>query len=280
MKMKILNKNRNMSKKYIKNIFLDKCEKLKYPCIFEITNNDVYLRGFKGPKGPVGPIGIVGPTGPEGPIGAIGITGPIGATGSIGVTGPIGATGSIGVTGPIGATGSIGVTGPIGATGEIGVTGPIGATGEIGVTGPIGATGEIGVTGPTGPLKQSNFNQTISASVTDPSTNAAAFTIVSVNITSTGRPIHVLACGDMNNQDISNTWCRIQLFRSPNIPIGNIIQLECSALNENQGYCIQAIDPAPPIGTITYFLQRNTKSPSSTIQFGEAAGPVISVIEL
>jgi hypothetical protein len=110
--------------------------------------------------------------------------------------------------------------------------------------------------------------------------------LVSATISTIGRPIQIMACGDMNPFDPSGVgyggWARLQLYRD-STPLGNSIQVESSDSNENQAYCLQFIDN-PLEGTYTYYLQvvatgiRNF--PGCYQQYGEAAGPVINVVEL
>jgi hypothetical protein len=135
-----------------------KCRNIDKLCIFNVTNNDVYL-DFKnnckkgnGATGAAGATGATGPTGEKGitgPTGANGATGPTGVNGINGATGPTGVNGINGATGPTGANGA---TGPTGTNGINGATGPTGANGTNGVTGHTGPTGDIGATGPTEPF--------------------------------------------------------------------------------------------------------------------------------
>jgi hypothetical protein len=100
--------------------------------------------------------------------------------------------------------------------------------------------------------------------------------IVSTSILSTGKPIQVIVTGDANPTG-AGAWCRLQLFRG-STAIGQAVQAESSTSNENVPYCIQVVD-VPSSGTATYTLKA-TAVAGATFQFGEAAGPVISAIEL
>jgi hypothetical protein len=177
------------------------------------------------------------------------------------------------LTGPTGPQ----ITGPTGAASDI--TGPAGPQGDLGPTGDIGPTGDMGMdgaTGPTGPafsVGALNYQQTIGTSVTVNSGGSFPQTVVSVTITTNGNPVQVVACGDANPQ--VDGWGRIQLYRD-STEIGNVIQYEGTS-NENSPYSIQVID-SPAAGTYVYSLK--CISAAATTQFGEAAGPVISAVEL
>jgi hypothetical protein len=69
----------------------------------------------------------------------------------------------------------------------------------------------------------------------------------------------------------------LQLYRD-STPIGQAVQAEASATNENVPYCLSVID-SPGAGTYVYKLEATSVN-GSNFQFGEAAGPVISVVEL
>ena len=108
--------------------------------------------------------------------------------------------------------------------------------------------------------------------------------LVSCTISTSGRPVQIMACGDMNPIDPSGGggWARLQLYRD-STALGNIIQVEANNSDVNQAYCLQFIDN-PPVGTYTYYLQVVETGirdfPGCFQQYGEAAGPVINVVEL
>lgn len=239
----------------------------------------VGTQGNVGATGPTGLTGATGSTGPTGPTGLTGLTGATGATGLQGDIGPTGATGvqgdtgATGPTGPQGASGPVGPTGAIGATGATGVQGGDGATGATGPTGPtgIGATGATGPSGTQGPM---NYAQTVGTKQSAIST--AGTTIVSVNITTNGYPVQILATGDVENNGAGG-WTQLQLYRG-STAIGNIIHTEGSAGSENSPYALTVVD-APAAGTYTYALKLNG-SAGGTFNFGESNGPVITAIEL
>jgi hypothetical protein len=101
------------------------------------------------------------------------------------------------------------------------------------------------------------------------------FTIVSATITTNGGPVQVIVTGDAN--PLSNgAWCTMNLYRGTTA-VGQIVQSESSSSNENVPYALQVID-TPAAGTYTYSLKLT--GGSGNFDFGEAAGPILSVVEL
>jgi hypothetical protein len=100
--------------------------------------------------------------------------------------------------------------------------------------------------------------------------------IVSGSITTTGKPVQVIVTGDANPTSGAGLWAILRLYRD-STPIGNAVQVESSAANENIPYCLNFID-TPSAGTYSYSLRLIT--PQGTWQFGEAAGPVLTAMEL
>ena len=136
------------------------------------------------------------------------------------------------------------------------------------------------IRGPTGPqgsalIGSLNYSQAFSPSVTVTTPASFPYTILSTTITTSGNPVQVFACGDANPTSAGG-WGIIQLYRG-NTGVGGAVQFESSAANENNPYCLQVID-TPPQGTHTYSLKANNLT--TTTQFGEATGPVLSVIEI
>ena len=155
------------------------------------------------------------------------------------------------------------------SVGLTGYTGPIG-------TGPTGTIGPTGIIGPTGSVILGSLNYTqnyLSSSVRNITTNA---TIISQSITTNGNPVQIMCCGDAN-PTTSGAWCRLQLYRGATA-IGGTIQCESSASNENVPYCIEYIDNPPTAATYTYSMQ--VIGIAGTFDFGEATGPVLSLVEL
>jgi len=98
--------------------------------------------------------------------------------------------------------------------------------------------------------------------------------IISGSITTKGNPIQIIVTGDANPIGASG-WARLQLYRN-STPIGNIVQAE-NGSNLNIPYCLNIIDN-PGAGTYTYYMKTGTMS--GTIDFGEASGPTLTMIEL
>lgn len=118
-----------------------------------------------------------------------------------------------------------------------------------------------------------NFAQSNASSVTR---NTAGDIIVSQSITSSGRPIQIIATGDAN-PNTSGGWVQLQLFRD-NTAIGKRIQAESSSINENIPYCLNFID-TPSAGTYTYSV-RIVGGGAGGFGFGESDGNHITVLEL
>jgi hypothetical protein len=105
-------------------------------------------------------------------------------------------------------------------------------------------------------------------------TGTAGAIIVSQSITTSGRPIQIIATGDANPPNAA--WCQLQLYRD-GVAIGKKLQAESSNGNENVPYCLNFIDN-PTAGTYTYSVRFVTGSGS--FQFGEADGNNITLLEL
>ena len=118
-----------------------------------------------------------------------------------------------------------------------------------------------------------NYAQSNASSVTR---NTAGDIIVSQAITSSGRPIQIIATGDAN-PNTSGGWVQLQLFRD-NMAIGKKIQAESSLNNENIPYCLNFID-TPSAGTYTYSV-RIVGGGAGGFGFGESDGNHITLLEL
>jgi hypothetical protein len=107
------------------------------------------------------------------------------------------------------------------------------------------------------------------------SINSVGTSIISGSITTTGNPVQIMVTGDSN--PIGGTaWARLQIYRDGNA-IGAIVQVENSS-NLNVPYCLNVID-TPSAGTYSYSM-RLVDSMSGTFDFGEAAGPILTAVEL
>lgn len=127
------------------------------------------------------------------------------------------------------------------------------------------------------------YVQVLSPKVTGVS--ATNTNIVSGSITAGGRPLQVIITGDANPTS-GTAFVQLTIYRTTSNPptvttVGNIVQAESSSGNENVPFCVQYIDgPSTynPANTITFFLR--TVSMSGTWEFGESAGPTLTIVEL
>lgn len=118
-----------------------------------------------------------------------------------------------------------------------------------------------------------NYTQSNASSVTK---NTVGDIIVSQSITSSGRPIQIIATGDANPQ-ANGAWVQLQIYRD-GTAIGKKIQAESSSSNENVPYCLNFIDN-PAVGTYNYSV-RITAIGGGSFQFGEADSNQITLLEL
>lgn len=100
----------------------------------------------------------------------------------------------------------------------------------------------------------------------------------SVSITTHGRPVFVLCCGD-NNPSSSTNWIRINLYRDTTKLRHQICESHGSSWNIP--FCIAYLD-TPVAGTYTYKAQIDNGSGSATILGEEGAiqGPQLIVFEI
>ena len=98
--------------------------------------------------------------------------------------------------------------------------------------------------------------------------------IISASITTNGNPVQIMVTGDAN--PTTTAYTRLQIYRGETA-IGNMVQVENSA-NLNVPYCVNVID-TPSAGTYIYSM-RTVSTFSGTFDFGEAAGPVLTAVEL
>jgi hypothetical protein len=120
-----------------------------------------------------------------------------------------------------------------------------------------------------------NFSQTKGVQVTITALEAKPATVVSTTITTQGNPVQIIVAGDAN-PSAPASWGLLNIYRG-GTAVGQLVQFESSAANENVPYCLQVVDE-PAAGTWTYSLK--VTSVTSDTQFGEAAGPIITVTEL
>jgi hypothetical protein len=119
-----------------------------------------------------------------------------------------------------------------------------------------------------------NYAQSNASSVTKSSVGDI---VVSHSITTSGRPVQVIATGDAN-PGTSGAWVQLQLYRD-NTAIGKKVQAESSLNNENVPYCLNFIDNPTTPGTYTYSV-RIVGGGSGGFGFGESDGNHITLLEL
>ncbi len=228
--------------------------------------NNIWSLAQGGVQGDTGSQGAQGPTGSQGTTGAQGNQGPTGAQGDIGSQGRQGPTGA---QGDLGAQGRQGPIGPQGLTGSQGNQGPTGAQGNQGPTG----TGVQGAQGAAGSAVALNYAVHQASQLT---TGTSGATIISKSFVATGNPIQIIVSGDANPLS-AGVWGQLQLYRD-STAIGNVVQYESSAGNENVPYALNFIDVPSP-GTYTYSMKVNNMAGGNT-QFGESTGAIMTLVEL
>ena len=118
-----------------------------------------------------------------------------------------------------------------------------------------------------------NYAQSNASAV---SKSAIGDIIVSQSITTSGRPVQIIATGDANPS--TNSWVQLQLFRD-GTAIGKKVQAESSSSNENVPYCLNFIDNPTTPGTYTYSV-RIVGGGAGGFGFGESDGNHITLLEL
>ena len=119
-----------------------------------------------------------------------------------------------------------------------------------------------------------NYAQSNASSVTK---SATGDIVVSQSITTSGRPVQIIATGDANPA-LSGAWVQLQLFRD-NTAIGKKVQAESSSNNENIPYCLNFIDHPTTPGTYNYSV-RIVGGGAGGFGFGESDGNHITLLEL
>ena len=119
-----------------------------------------------------------------------------------------------------------------------------------------------------------NYAQSNASAVTK---SAVGDIVVSQAITTSGRPVQIIATGDANPAN-SGAWVQLQLYRD-NTAIGKKVQAESSLNNENVPYCLNFIDNPTTPGTYTYSV-RIVGGGSGGFGFGESDGNHITLLEL
>jgi hypothetical protein len=119
-----------------------------------------------------------------------------------------------------------------------------------------------------------NYAQSNASAV---SKSAIGDIVVSQSITTSGRPVQIIATGDANPAT-SGAWVQLQLFRD-GIAIGKKVQAESSSNNENVPYCLNFIDNPTTPGTYNYSV-RIVGGGTGGFGFGESDGNHITLLEL
>ena len=118
-----------------------------------------------------------------------------------------------------------------------------------------------------------NYAQSNASAVTK---NSIGDIIVSQSITTSGRPVQIIATGDANPAN-NGAWVQLQLYRD-GAAIGKKVQAESSSSNENVPYCLNFIDNPTTPGTYTYSVRY--VGGSGAFGFGESDGNHITLLEL
>ena len=119
-----------------------------------------------------------------------------------------------------------------------------------------------------------NYAQSNASAVTKSSVGDI---IVSQSITTSGRPVQIIATGDANPSS-NGAWVQLQLYRD-NTAIGKKVQAESSSSNENVPYCLNFIDNPTTPGSYTYSV-RIVGGGSGGFGFGESDGNHLTLLEL
>lgn len=162
-------------------------------------------------------------------------------------------------------TGNVAITGRVSA---VGIT----STANVSVTGAISATGKLLST-----VTSQNYAVSSATAITVNTTTPTA--IASVTLTTTGKPVFLVASGDQNPNQTGG-WHYNQFYRNGS-GIGRFIINENSGgVSKNCPFCITHID-LPPAGTHTYDVRAWQGSGSMTYgETGDVQAPTIVAVEL
>ena len=151
-----------------------------------------------------------------------------------------------------------------------------------GATGTIGPTGFNGPTGPTGASNVAlNYVQVAPAPVVMANGASVPFTITSLSITTSGKPVQLTFAVDMNALGIA-AYTRMQFYRD-STAIGQTLQAEAGSTaggGANITFNATYID-TPSAGTYTYsYKVVGVSFGGGAINFGEVSGPTFYAIEM
>jgi hypothetical protein len=135
-----------------------------------------------------------------------------------------------------------------------------------------------------------NYAQTVGTRVTGLPNNTTLYSVVTLSITTTGKPVQLTAYGDVNNAGGAFNG-QLAIYRdgsgttagstyTAGTQLGNLVFYESSGSNENQAYCLAVLDTTVTAGVHTYTLVSYNRAGTGTFDFGEAQGPTISAVEL
>ena len=103
--------------------------------------------------------------------------------------------------------------------------------------------------------------------------SATPTTVASVSITTVGKPVFIICCGDLQPVSGANDWCNMRLYQGASTTIGNATLYQPgTAASTNHMFSIHAID-VPVAGTYTYTCK--AWQGAGSIQFGEVGVPYI-----
>ena len=156
---------------------------------------------------------------------------------------------------------------------EISLSGYPGLSGPSGSSGTSGSSGSSGINGISSNGPQ-NYVQVLGNKFTG--VDSVGVTLISGTISTAGGPVNITVTGDaVSTVSGAASYCVLQIFRG-STPIGNRVQAE-NGVNLNVPYCLNCVD-SPGAGTYTYSLR--TVGFGGTMDFGEASGPTLVMVEL
>ena len=156
-------------------------------------------------------------------------------------------------------------------TGNVSITGNTSTTGNVNVTGSVLASGRLLST-----TTSQNFSVSSATAITV--NTSTPTTIASTSITTTGKPVLLVATGDCNPA-VAGDWHYLQIYRNGS-RVGKIIINQTSGASHNNPFALCHID-TPAAGTHTYTLMASQGSGSITYgETGNDQAPTILAVEL
>jgi hypothetical protein len=162
------------------------------------------------------------------------------------------------------------ITGSVSVSGLISTAG-ITSSANVSVTGSISATGRL-----SSSTTSQNFSVSSATAITVNTTTPT--TIASTSITTTGKPVLLVATGDCNPA-VSGDWHFLRIDRAGS-RVGKLIINQTSGASHNNPFALCHID-TPSAGTHTYELKAYQGSGSITYgETGNDQAPTILAVEL